>query len=82
MQDFAPLVRQNQEDVEHSKGDRWNGKEIHRDQVLGVVVEEGLPSLIGASSSRTALSNGGNNLWAGARLYSFNGTGHGTHAAR
>ena len=59
MQDFARLVRQNEEDVEHSKGDGWNGKEIHRDQVPGMIAEEVLPSLIGAPSSRPILSDGG-----------------------
>src|ERR1035441_10308172 len=58
MQDVAALMRQNQEDVEHAEGGCGDGKEIHRDQVPGMGVEEGLPGLIGAPGSGAILADG------------------------
>ena len=45
MQDFAALVRQDQEDIQHTEGSGRYGEEIHCDQCLSMVLQEGLPSL-------------------------------------
>src|SRR5512139_2552939 len=58
VQDFAALMRQDQEDVEHPEGGGWDDKEIPGDEVLGVGVEESLPGLVGASGSGAILANG------------------------
>ena len=59
MQDFAALMRQDQEDIEDAEGGGRDDKEIHRDEVLGVVVEEGLPGLVAAAGSGAILADGG-----------------------
>ena len=59
MQDFAPLMRQDQEDMEDAEGGGRDDKEIHRDEVLGVVVQEGLPGLVCAPGSGAILADGG-----------------------
>ncbi len=45
VKDFAPFMGQDQENIQHPKRGRWDGKEIDRDQLFGVVVEERLPGL-------------------------------------
>jgi hypothetical protein len=59
MQDFAALMRQDQEDIEDAEGGGRDDKKIHRDQIPGMVVEEGLPGLVVASGSGAILANGG-----------------------
>src|ERR1039457_3216572 len=59
MQDFAPLMRQDQEDMEDAEGGGRDDKEIHREEVLGVVVQEGLPGLVCAPGSGAILADGG-----------------------
>ncbi len=46
MQDFATLMGQHQKDIEHTEGGGWDGKEIHRNHCLGMVLKEGLPGLV------------------------------------
>src|SRR5215471_6616851 len=41
----TPLMRQHQKYVQHLEADRGHAEEIDRDQRLGVVIEEGAPSL-------------------------------------
>ena len=59
MQDFAALMRQDQEDIEDAEGGGRDDKEIHGDQVFGMVMEEGLPGLVVASGSGAILTDGG-----------------------
>src|ERR1039457_7257071 len=59
MQDFAPLMRQDQEDIEDAEGGGRDDKEIHGDEVFGMVVEKGLPGLVVASCSGAILADGG-----------------------
>ena len=45
MEDFATLMGQDQKDMQHTEGGGWDGKEIHGDQCLGMVLKEGFPGL-------------------------------------
>jgi hypothetical protein len=45
MQDFATLMGQNQKDIQHTEGGGWDGKEVHCDQCMGMVLKEGFPGL-------------------------------------
>jgi len=45
MQDFATLMGQDQEDIQHPAGGGWDRKEIHCDQCLDMVLKEGFPGL-------------------------------------
>ena len=46
MQDFATLMVQHQKDIEHPEGGGWDGKEIHCDHCLGMVLKEAFPGLV------------------------------------
>ena len=59
MQDFAPLMRQDQEDIEDAEGGGRDDKEINGDEVLGMVMEEGLPGLVATSGSGAIFADGG-----------------------
>ena len=59
MQNFAPLMHQDQEYIEDAEGCGRDDKEIHGDEILGMVVEEGLPGLVVASGSGAILADGG-----------------------
>jgi hypothetical protein len=59
MQDFTAFMRQDQEDIEEAEGGGRDDKEIHGDEVFGMVVEEGLPGLVVASGSGAILADGG-----------------------
>jgi hypothetical protein len=41
----APAVSQDHQPKQDSKGSRGDSEEIHRNQVIGMIVEEGLPGL-------------------------------------
>ena len=43
MQDAAPVVGDDKEAIEHLKGQRWDGEEVHGDDGFAVVVQEGFP---------------------------------------
>ena len=43
--DRAPGIVENQEHVDHSEGNRRHGEEVDRDNVFGVVGQEGAPGL-------------------------------------
>jgi hypothetical protein len=43
-QDLAPTAP-NQQTIKKSKGNRWNDKEIHRGNALGMIAQERLPPL-------------------------------------
>ena len=45
MNDPSALVRQNQENEEHAERCRWDGEEINRDNILGMVCQERSPIL-------------------------------------
>jgi len=43
MQYPAPVVRDDKEAIEHVKGQRWDGEEVHGHDGFAVVVQEGFP---------------------------------------
>ena len=43
--DRAPGIVEDQEDVDHAEGDSRHGEEVDRDDVPGVVSQEGAPGL-------------------------------------
>jgi len=45
VQNAAPVMGQNQENVKNLEADRRNGEEINRDQLLGMSLQEGAPRL-------------------------------------
>src|SRR5216684_1398419 len=45
---LATFMGQNQEHVEHPEGGSWDGKEVHRNQLLSVVLKEAFPGLVAA----------------------------------
>ena len=47
MEEAPPLVRQDDKDIENSKGDGRHHEEVRRDQLLRVVVQESPPRLGG-----------------------------------
>ena len=47
MEEAPPLVRQDDKDIENSKGDGRHDEEVRRDQLLRVVVQESPPRLGG-----------------------------------
>ncbi len=57
---LATFMGQNQEHVEHPEGGRWDGKKVHRNQLLSVVLEEASPGLVAAvaAGSGTILADG------------------------
>ena len=59
MQNFAARMGEHEEDIEDAEGGGRNDQEIHGHQILGVVVEEGLPGLVAAAGLRTILADGG-----------------------
>lgn len=59
MQYFAVLVGQDQQDLEDPEGGRGDGEEIHRHEVPGMCMEEGLPSLASTPARRAILADGG-----------------------
>ena len=59
MEDFTALMCQDHENIEDAKGGGRDDKEIHRDEVLGVVMEEGLPGLVAATGSGAILADSG-----------------------
>lgn len=48
--DSSPIVREDDEAVQVAKSDGWNTKEINRDNLPGMITEEGLPGLRGRRS--------------------------------
>ena len=59
MQNFAACLGEHEEDIEDAEGGGRNNQEIHGNQILDVVVEEGLPGLVAAAGLRTILADGG-----------------------
>ena len=47
MNNAAPLMRENKEDVENAEGDCRNGEEIDRGKLFGMVYEKCMPCLRG-----------------------------------
>jgi hypothetical protein len=47
MNNTAPLMRENEEDLENAEGNGRDGKEIHRGKLLAVIFQKGAPSLRG-----------------------------------
>src|SRR5215831_16588058 len=45
VQNAAPVMGQNQENVKNLEADRMHGEEINRDQLLGMILQEGAPRL-------------------------------------
>jgi hypothetical protein len=43
--DTTPIVADDEEAIEHTKRDRWNGEEIHRRNTFPMIAEEGEPLL-------------------------------------
>jgi hypothetical protein len=44
-QKLTSTVFQDQESVQHSKGDRWDQEQIHRWDAVGIITKEGFPAL-------------------------------------
>jgi len=60
MEEAPPLVRQDDKDIENSKGDGRHHEEVRRDQLLRVVVQESPPRLGGRFSlTNHVLGHGG-----------------------
>jgi hypothetical protein len=38
VQDAAPVVRDDKEAIQHTKGERWDGEEVHRGDGFAVVI--------------------------------------------
>jgi hypothetical protein len=58
VQDLSVLMRYEQEDKEDREGGGGDDEEIDNDEILGVVVEEDVPSFVRAPGVRTILADG------------------------
>ena len=47
VQDLTPVVADNEKAIQNTKGERWDGKEVHCSNGLAMVPEERQPSLRG-----------------------------------
>ena len=52
VQDLTPIVADNEKAMQNTKGERWDGKEIHCSNGLAMIHEERQPSLRGIWISR------------------------------
>jgi hypothetical protein len=54
VQDLTPVVADNEKAIQNTKGERWDGKEVHRSNGFPMIPEERQPSLCRIWISRSA----------------------------